>query len=463
MISKPVSSKFLDLKNKIFAASQKLFAPVSENSCIIAHIDNFILFFIALTLIVSVFAESEIIGAFAFAVILLTCAKLFLQKGAKIEIFIWDAALIIYFLITLISTINSELFSQSLHGFLKTAIYIFYYFTAANYFQTNRNKFKYILLVMGSLCLVESVIAVWQNFNGIEQIATWQDSNYINPEDAISRAYGTLKPLNPNLLGGYLLAGMPCIIAAGMICLFKGNCRTFASNIVSFLLCILAVFLTGSRGAYLGIIAVIAGFVIIFSKLLSDEFEGVARVKKYWKGFILGLAGLIAVVLACVPQIVKRLFSIFILRGDSSTSFRMNVYNSSWHMFLDNWSLGIGAGNQTFREIYGLYMVTGFDALSSYSVPLEIAVEAGVFALAAYVIFIGLFLYNAVRFIYGKDESGNPSEKIIVCCTILTILGVMTHGLFDTIYFRPQIQFVFWTMIAMSSSVFYGKITGNDK
>ena len=86
-----------------------------------------------------------------------------------------------------------------------------------------------------------------------------------------------------------------------------------------------------------------------------------------------------------------RVLSIFILRGDSSTSFRMNVYQSSIQMFKDNPFLGIGVGNQNFRETYGLYMKTGYDALSAYNIYLETAVESGIFALLA---FLGFIFYT---------------------------------------------------------------------
>ncbi len=449
-----IKSEILELKNRCYEFCQNKCEKLVKNSLILSKIDEIILFFIGITLFGSTFLESEKIGAFAILVVILTFIKCLTKKGTKIRITSWDGAIIIYFIICFISTINSTLVPQSIHGFLKTVIYILYYFCAANYFQTNQNKIKYVFLIVGSLCFAEALIAIYQNFVGVEQISTWQDSNYVNPEDTIARAYGTLKPYNPNLLGGYLLAGIPYIIGAGSIYLIKRNYKTFTISLAAFLICSLAVFFTGSRGAYLGLGAIIAGFIAIASKIIWTDFNAEEKLKAIWKKVIIALVSVFALVLIAVPKITKRLLSIFILRGDSSTSFRMNVYNSSWQMFCDNWFLGIGAGNQTFREIYGLYMLTGYDALSTYSVPLEIAVESGIFGLVAYVAFIALFLISVYKFI---THTNGLAEKIIVASATLTILGVMTHGLFDTIYFRPQVQFLFWTMIAMASSILIDK------
>jgi putative inorganic carbon (HCO3(-)) transporter len=138
--------------------------------------------------------------------------------------------------------------------------------------------------------------------------------------------------------------------------------------------------------------------------------------------------------------------SVFLVRGDSSTSFRMNVYHSAIQMFQDNPICGIGVGNKVFREIYGLYMFSGFDALSCYSVFLEMAVESGIFALIAYLLFILTLIFNAIKsFITSKDLS----YKVLVFISSISIIAVMFHGLFDTIYFRPQVQYLFWTMVAI--------------
>ena len=149
----------------------------------------------------------------------------------------------------------------------------------------------------------------------------------------------------------------------------------------------------------------------------------------------------------CVTSLRARVLSIFAMRQDSSNSFRFNVYHSSWEMFKDNWLLGIGIGNQNFREIYGLYMRTGFDALSAYNIFLEIAVESGIFALVAFLGFLITLLKNAILFIIKSKDTG---RVIFISAAVISICAMLVHGLVDTVFFRPQIQFIFWTMVAIA-------------
>ena len=443
-------STFLELGNKFFGFCQKKLSFLYEKSFILGSIDNIIFLFIVATLVCSTFFQSEQIGTLATAVVLLTIVKLFIKRGTALRITKGDGMLIIYFLLCLLSVVNSTLLQQSIHGFLKTVIYITFYFAAANYFYDNKGKIKYILGLIGVLCFIESIIAIFQNWHGVAAIAKWQDSHYVNPEDIISRAYGTLKPYNPNLLGGYLVSGISCIAATGLLAVVKKHYKSFVYSLIMFLVCAYAIFVTGSRGAYLGLAAIIAGMLAISGKIIYTDFSAAEKIKKYWMIITSTIVAGVIAVMAAVPQIAKRLFSIFLLRGDSSTSFRMNVYHSSLMMLRDNWIIGIGTGNRTFREIYGLYMMTGFDALSTYCVPLEIAVESGIFALLSFIAFLGYMLIDTIKYICRPNDL---TGKIILSSVILTILGVMTHGLFDTIFFRPQVQFVFWTMVAIATAV----------
>ena len=43
----------------------------------------------------------------------------------------------------------------------------------------------------------------------------------------------------------------------------------------------------------------------------------------------------------------------------------------------------------------------------------------------------------------------DKTNKILALSIVLMILAFMGHGLFDTIWFRPQVQLLFWTNIAM--------------
>ena len=52
----------------------------------------------------------------------------------------------------------------------------------------------------------ESLVAIKQNFLSVSEISGWQDMSRLNPEQVLTRVYGTLKPFNPNLFGGYLVA-----------------------------------------------------------------------------------------------------------------------------------------------------------------------------------------------------------------------------------------------------------------
>jgi putative inorganic carbon (HCO3(-)) transporter len=172
--------------------------------------------------------------------------------------------------------------------------------------------------------------------------------------------------------------------------------------------------------------------------------------KKLYVSFISAVTVMFFMAITFVGALRHRFLSIFAMRNDSSNSFRFNVYHSSLDMLKDNWLLGIGVGNKNFREIYGLYMKTGFDALSTYNVFLEIAVESGIFALVAFLGFLVELVKNAINFIL---KSTNNEQIIFISVSVISILAVMFHGFVDTIFFRPQIQFMFWTFVAVISTL----------
>ena len=430
--------------NKIFKFSQDKLSYLYENSLFLQNIDGIILPFILLTFIGSTFMSSDSIGFFALIVMFLTIVKMLTKPKEKIDFSHFEIWLVAYFMIVVISLFGSTLFELSLKGFFKTFVYVGFYFSTAQYLKTHKNQAAWLLATIALCAMAESVIGFMQSFLHLDEISTWQDTSRLNPEDVLSRVYGTLKPLNPNLFGGYLVCGFPAILGSVFYFLNKKSFKLAIVSAICTLVSIYTIFQTGCRGAYLALMLIIGCVFLLSAKFFWKTY------KKLYISFIGGVVALFVMAMTFVSALRLRFLSIFAMRNDSSNSFRFNVYHSAVQMFKDNWLLGIGVGNKNFREIYGLYMKTGFDALSAYNIYLETAVESGIFALIAFLGFLFTLSKDAVSFILNSTDN----EKIIlVSASVISIWAVMFHGLVDTIFFRPQLQFMFWTYVAVISAL----------
>jgi putative inorganic carbon (HCO3(-)) transporter len=138
-----------------------------------------------------------------------------------------------------------------------------------------------------------------------------------------------------------------------------------------------------------------------------------------------------------VEPLRVRVMSLVAGREDSSNNFRINVWTSVLAMIEDRPWLGIGPGNTAFNLIYPLYQQPKFNALSAYSIPLELLVEAGVPGLLA-----GLgVLLTAVR--SGlRQGRGNGALALPCLAAVAVFAGLGVQGLTDTIFFRPEVQLV---------------------
>lgn len=439
-------SNIIEKINNLLEASQEKLSFLEKDSFIVRHVDNVILFFISLTLAFSLFMKTDYIVLPAIVVVFLTVVKLFVRVGERFEIQRYGSFLLAYLGIGLLSVLFSHAVGLSFKGFSKIFIYLCYYFSVFQYLKVNRDKIFYFVVLIGALCSFESIYALLQNHAGTIAGATWQDRSYVNPEEVIDRVYGTLQPYNPNLLGAYLLAGIFSVAGACLVWVYEKKYFPAMFSAVLFLCSTAALVLTGCRGAYLGFFAGCAMFIWILGKIVWRDYAADEKLKNVYTAVTTSIVAISTVAVLAVPAVLKRVISIFMFRGDSSTSFRMNVYQSSIKMFFDNWLIGIGPGNLTFREIYGYYMKTGFDALSAYNIYLEVAVESGIFAMIAFCAFFILIIKDGYKLIF---QTVNMRQKILVLSAFLSVFAVAVHGFVDTIFFRPQLQFVFWLLVAV--------------
>lgn len=441
-------SLFLNSINKFLNFTQTKCEYLWENSSFLKNIDNVIYGTIIGVFALSVFASSDFIGYLALITLFLTIIKLLTKKGEKLEMNLFETFLLIYFLIVIISLSGSSLLYLSFKGFLKTFTYLSFYFSAVLYFKKNIEKIPFTIFTIAICAASQGVVGIFQNFSQVGEISTWQDVSSINPEDVMTRVYGTLQPFNPNLFGGYLVTTLPCLFGSFVLWLLDKKYEISGGFLALALLTSFTLILSGCRGAYIGLLVILLCIFALVAKFIWDG--GHEFLKKVYLSVLGAMFAFAGCVILFVSSIRTRIFSIFAMRNDSSTSFRFNVYQSAINMIKDNWPIGIGVGNQNFREIYGLYMRTGFDALSCYSIYLETAVESGIFALIAFLAAMGTFLYKGIKFIF---ECKDLKTVVIVSVAVISVLATLVHGFVDTIFFRPQLQFVFWTMMAFVSAI----------
>ena len=429
--------------NKILQFTQNKTEYLYQNSLFLQNIDKLIFTSILAVFLSSTVMSSDVIGFIALITVFLTFVKILFKPEERLSCKTFELWLLAYFMIVVVSLAGSTLFHLSLKGFFKTFTYLAFYASVVQYLKNNRTKVPYILGIIGLCVSFEAFVGFLQNFAHVDEISTWQNVSKLNPEEVMTRVYGTLKPLNPNLLGGYFVSGIPALYGLAAYFLSKKSVKSAGISIILALLSTVTLFLTGCRGSYIGMMVIMAGMFAVSAKYLWHNY------KQIYLSLVGGVVGLVTFAILLSSSLRARVLSIFAMRQDSSNSFRFNVYQSSVEMFKDNWLLGIGVGNKNFREIYGLYMKTGFDALSAYNIFLEIAVESGIFALIAYLGFLVTLIKDAVKFVL---KSTDIQAVIFVSTALISICAVSIHGLVDTVFFRPQIQFVFWSMVAIVRS-----------
>ncbi len=447
------------LLNRGLEFFRKLIPGSLKNSFILSNLDYLITAVCSLVFISSLFASSAVIGIFIWLSFALFLVKILLEDY-RISVDFTDVLILVWFFAMFLSTAFASLLPQSLWGLSKMVTYLMFYCVMKHLISEDFRRGYYFIFLLCAVISFESLYVIHQNFVGVEEISGWQDTSHLNAEQVLTRVYGTLQPFNPNLLAGYLLSGFP-ILAGGFFSLLKDK-RYRMSFVVLLMLvcCALGILFSGCRGAYVGLLVEFVVLFAIFSYFVWNDFRDKKYLKKVWIASVLiSIFGVIFLV-ASSEALQARIMSIFAMREDSSNSFRMNVYQSSFRMFLDNFWVGIGIGNKVFREIYGLYMRSGFDALGAYSVFLETAVETGIIGLSTLLAFIGFMIVSAVKNLVAKIVSF--SDKILFALILTGVVGMMTHGFVDTIWFRPQVQVLFWFMSALFVVVMNKNKEGKD-
>jgi O-antigen ligase len=288
---------------------------------------------------------------------------------------------------------------------------------------------------------------------GISQalLGIYQFFGRVGPEwfllfDRFMRAYGTFE--QPNPYGGYLGLILPLAYSL-LVASFKmqdaGYRGQDASGVHSWsfaflfysLACVviaIALIMTWSRGAWLGFIAAF----IVMNVVRSRRAAALFALALILLSFIIVMGGL-----QLLPEAITQRFLDFlpflggvdigrveITPANFAVIERLAHWQAGWDMFSEHPWLGVGIGN--YEPVYPAYALPRWDEPlgHAHNYYLNIAAEAGLVGLSAYLIlWVAVFwqAWQVVRRTYGYWQG-----------VAVGILGILTHlavhNFFDNLY-----------------------------
>lgn len=224
---------------------------------------------------------------------------------------------------------------------------------------------------------------------------------------------------DPHIFAFYLAIALPFIAAD----LSSSRDDNFKKLKIAALVCgVIALFLTFSRGAYLGFIG-----ALIFTAILTFIKAGILSRENLKKTAAFGAVVLITavIILNFNNPISQRFYATFNLT-EGSNAQRIAIWKESLEIFKNNPLFGIGIGNYVVeKNILADYR----DPSNAHNLYLDIAVETGIFGLAAWLILLFGTLWKL-------SSRANDKRAIFL---VAGLVWFSVHGFFETAIYSPVI------------------------
>jgi putative inorganic carbon (hco3(-)) transporter len=370
---------------------------------------------------------------------LLTASESKVNWGTPIHRLVW-----LYWGIASIATAFSPVKKDALVGWSKLTLYLGLFMLVARVLQSPRLRSIIIFLYL-QVSLIVSVHGIRQWIAKVKPLATWNDPDSVQAD--VTRAYSYLG--NPNLLAAYLLPAIALAIAA--IFVWRGWLPKLLALTIA-VANIACLKFTDSRGGLLGFGVLCIAFIVLLFHWRK------AQLPTFWRRWFLplGLGGLTfaaILIIALLPGFRDRFVLIFSAKGDSSSQFRVNVWKGVIKMIQARPVLGIGPGNNAFNKVYPLFQVSPeYTALGAYSILLEIVIESGFLGLAAFIWLLGTIGTEAFKQLARLRQVYSVGGFWLVAAGA-GVAGLLVNGLFDTVWYRPEVNTVWWFMVAIIAAI----------
>lgn len=227
---------------------------------------------------------------------------------------------------------------------------------------------------------------------------------------------GILRPPSflgsPNKLGGFFILILPFIIAGTYKWSLIKKLRNFGTLVI--LLTIVALLISGSRGAYIGLL-----MALIISFFIMGFNSSIFKFKKFYFSVIISIIIGGVVIYFLFPQIIFRVYD-----GE-----RILLWQSAIKIFWDYPIFGVGTGNFNQYYLYGYIspFATEPSLGSPHNIFLHYLVEFGVVGAVSFI----LLIFFQLKILY-KNMLKNNHLNIWILAGLVSVLGMCIHGMVDT-------------------------------
>ncbi|MCK4744956.1 O-antigen ligase family protein [Candidatus Parcubacteria bacterium] len=307
---------------------------------------------------------------------------------------------------------------------------IFFFLVFANIIKTKKDLRK-IFFSLGISALLVSLFAVYQKITGdFIPVEMWRGAS----ERRVTSFY-----TSPNAVGLFLAP----IIAIYFAWLFddfkKEKLLLNFYKILVLLFSLAAVIFSVSEGAWLGLTAAFAIFLLlIFTKKLNFKIT-----KKFFYKIAVAIVSLSIIASLCFANLIKDKIQPVLL--DTANQNRFILWQESWNFLTQNPKNFIfGAGIFGFPQIQEKFRapLKMEPLIYPHNIFLNFWMEIGLIGMLAFIWLILNFFINAKKML----KSG---QRILAIGSISAMVTVIIHGLVDVPYFKNDLAVLFWLILGI--------------
>lgn len=391
-------------------------------------LNTFNFFFIILffpSFVTGLFLPNLICGLFIFINLFFNVNKI---KNLFLNYLFPSLLFILFYIIILISSILSDYTYHSLESSLLYFSYLLYSFSLIILLNDNDKFRKYFFLFGILTCLILSIDAFYEIFNG---------SNLIGLASIDGRIAGLFG--SRWVLGRYLIYILPILV--GIYFLEKEKFENYKILIfITFIFTSIIIIFSGERSAFIMFFMYLSMLFLFFLNKLPF-----VRLLQFFV-LIIGLF-ILPFLFPETSERIKYKFVMYLTSTNYETNQYLSMFLTSWKMFIENPIFGIGPNAFRFSCSESIYYVSKWSCSTHpHNIFFQLLAEVGILgSIFVYSVLI-YFILKSIKLVFSKNFSYSSfGIYSLKCSIILYLFPLMITGNF----FLSWYGFIFYLPISL--------------